>query len=122
MESEHVPPPPMVHWRICYRINAAFTATIFYMGGNDDDMIRRLRRVACGRMIQQNETTTINNNNNNNNNNSSTTIMNATTTTSATPSDVITDSTVADMFSSFLQSLFENDQIVSGLSSRGNSF
>ena len=75
----------------CYRINAAFTATIFYV---DDATRRRFRN----RMLQQNTTTATN-----------------TTTTGSTPSDVITDPVVAEQFSSSLQSLFDSGQFASDI-------
>ena len=80
----------------CYRINAAFTATIFYES----------RRRNKGRILQ-NTTTGIDTTTNSTN----------TATTSSTPSDVITDPEVAESFSVSLQSLFESGQLVSDLGS-----
>lgn len=74
----------------CYRINAAFSATIFYYES---------QRRNWDRMLQN-----------------STASTNATT-SSSTPSDVITDPAVAESFSSSLQSLFESGQLVSDLGS-----
>ena len=82
----------------CHRINAAFTATIFYY--NDDTTNRRRRH----RQLQSDNTTNV-----------TITTTNATTTTTGTPSDVITDPTVAEQFSLSLQSFFDSGEMTSGL-------
>jgi hypothetical protein len=82
----------------CYRINAAFTATIFYLHDSN------------GRRKLQNGTDTTNN---------STTPSNTTTTTTTTttssPSDSITDPMVYESFSSSLQSVFESGRLTSDI-------
>jgi hypothetical protein len=87
----------------CYRINAAFTATIFYLNDNNN-----------GRRNLQNGTAT----NATTTNATTTTPTNSTTTpaTTSTKSDSITDPLVYESFSSSLQSIFESGQLSSDIS------